>query len=113
MTGEAGIEERELGRTGSRVSVLGFGSGAGGGLMVRADSSDRVRAVQRAIEAGVTYFDTAPGYGSGRSEENLGRALDALDAWKEVVVGTKVRLTAADYTDPAAAVRRSCEASLE
>jgi aryl-alcohol dehydrogenase-like predicted oxidoreductase len=113
MTDETGIEQRELGRIGRRVSVLGFGSGAGGGLMVRADSDDRVRAVQRAIEAGITYFDTAPGYGGGRSEEYLGRALNALDAWKEVVVGTKVRLTAADYVDPVAAVRRSCEASLE
>ncbi len=49
------------------------------------------RALARALEAGINYFDTAPVYGNGESERNLGRALKALKA--DVVVGTKVRLT--------------------
>ncbi len=106
------MEQRDLGRTGLRVSVLGYGAGAIGGLMVLGDPAEQTRAVARALDAGITYFDTAPGYGDGRSEENLGRALRELDAWGRVVVGTKVRLRGEDYADPIPAIRRSCEASL-
>lgn len=106
------MELRELGRTGLRVSALGYGAGAVGGLMVLGDPAEQNLAVARALEAGITYFDTAPGYGNGRSEENLGRALRDLDAWGRVVVGTKVRVGAEDLADPIAAIRRSCEESL-
>lgn len=106
------MEQRDLGRTGLRVSALGFGAGNIGGLMVRGDPADQRRAVARAIEAGITYFDTAPQYGDGRSEENLGRALRDVGAWGRVVVGTKVRLTAEGRRDPAAAIRASVETSL-
>lgn len=106
------MQQRELGRTGLRVSALGFGCGSIGGLMVRGDPAEQMRAVARALEAGISYFDTAPLYGDGRSEENLGRALRALGAWERVVVGTKVRLAPADLQEPAPAVRRSLERSL-
>lgn len=106
------MEARPLGRTGLTVSALGFGAGGIGGLMVRGDTAEQQRTVARAIEAGITYFDTASMYGEGRSEENLGRVLRELKAWGRVVVGTKVRLRAEDLADPAAAIRRSCEASL-
>jgi aryl-alcohol dehydrogenase-like predicted oxidoreductase len=106
------VEQRALGKSGLTVSALGYGAGAIGGLMVKGEPAEQVRAVARALEAGITYFDTAPGYSDGRSEENLGRALTDLNAWERVVVGTKVRLTPADLADPAAAIRRSCEESL-
>ncbi|HZU19222.1 MAG TPA: aldo/keto reductase [Candidatus Dormibacteraeota bacterium] len=106
------MERRRLGRTGLRVPRLGFGCGAVGGLMVRGEAGERLRAVGRALEAGVRYFDTAPLYGDGRSEENLGRALARLDQGREALVGTKVRLSAADLEHPGAAVRRSLEGSL-
>jgi aryl-alcohol dehydrogenase-like predicted oxidoreductase len=67
------METRTLGRTGLKVSVLGFGCGAVDGLMVRGDPADQERAVARALEAGVNYFDTAVLYGAGVSERNLGR----------------------------------------
>jgi L-galactose dehydrogenase/L-glyceraldehyde 3-phosphate reductase len=108
------VEQRDLGRTGLKVSALGFGCGAVGGLMVGADPAEQRRAVERALDAGVTYFDTAPLYGGGRSEENLGRVMRELNAWDRVVVGTKVRPTAADLSgDLEGAVRRSVEASLK
>jgi L-galactose dehydrogenase/L-glyceraldehyde 3-phosphate reductase len=107
------MESRILGRTGLRVSVLGFGCGAVGGLMVRGERGEQVRSVGRALEAGVTYFDTAPSYGDGASEQNLGHALATLRAAGQVVVGTKVRLTPSELDRPAAAIRRSLEASLE
>ncbi len=106
------MQQRALGKTGLRVSALGFGAGAVGGLLVRGDRAEQKRAVTRALEAGVAYFDTAPSYGDGRSEENLGRVLGELGAWPDVVVGTKVRLQPADLADPVAAIQRSCEASL-
>ena len=112
------MEQRDLGKTGLRVSALGYGAGAIGGLMVRGDPAEQTRAVARALEAGVTYFDTAPSYGDGRSEENLGRALRELGAWERVVVGTKVRVDPADLAQPGAgsaaraAIRRSAEQSL-
>lgn len=67
--------------------------------------------VARALELGITYFDTAPIYGERRSEANLGRALRALDA-KPVVV-TKVALELGDLDDIPAAVVASVEGSLE
>ncbi len=106
------VEQRSLGRGGPRVSALGFGCGAVGGLMVRGEPGEQVRAVGRALEAGITYFDTAPSYGDGRSEENLGRALASLSDGGRALVGTKVRLSASPGTEPAVAIRRSLEESL-
>lgn len=108
------VEVRTLGRTGLRVSALGFGCGSVAGLMVGDDAQEQARTVERAFRAGVTYFDTAPGYGQGRSEENLGRALQALGLGDRVVIGTKVRFdTEAELADPAATARKSLEASLK
>jgi aryl-alcohol dehydrogenase-like predicted oxidoreductase len=80
--------------------------------MVRGERGDQVRAVRRALEAGISYFDTAPSYGDGLSEQNLGHALRELGAWEEVAVGTKVRLDPDDLADPISAIRRSIQDSL-
>jgi aryl-alcohol dehydrogenase-like predicted oxidoreductase len=74
-----------------KLSILGFGCGAVGGLMVRGDPADQERAIGRALDAGVNYFDTAVQYGNGESEKNLGRIFKKLKP-KDAVVGTKVRL---------------------
>jgi aryl-alcohol dehydrogenase-like predicted oxidoreductase len=104
------MQTRILGRTGLNVSVLGFGCGAVGGLMVRGDPADQERAVARAVELGITYFDTAPLYGEGRSETNLGRVLAKLKP--AVLVGTKVRIGTDEKADVARAILASMEASL-
>jgi aryl-alcohol dehydrogenase-like predicted oxidoreductase len=104
------MQQRELGRTGLRVSALGFGCGNVGGLMIRGAPAERERAVARAIELGINYFDTAPLYGDGQSEQNLGQAIRALGA--NVQVGTKVRLAPSDLADMPGAIARSLEASL-
>ena len=85
------MQLRVFGRTGMQLSVLGFGCGAVGGLMVRGDAADQERTIARAIAAGVNYFDTAVLYGDGESEKNLGRVLQKLKP-ANAVVGTKVRL---------------------
>jgi aryl-alcohol dehydrogenase-like predicted oxidoreductase len=105
------MELRVFGRTGMQLSVLGFGCGAVGGLMVRGDAADQERAVARAIAAGVNYFDTAVQYGDGQSETNLGRVLQQLKP-ANVAVGTKVRLPPGETGRMDDAIRTSLEGSL-
>jgi L-galactose dehydrogenase/L-glyceraldehyde 3-phosphate reductase len=104
------MRTRVLGRTGLTVSILGLGCGAVGGLMVRGDPADRERVVARASEAGITYFDTAPAYGDGQSEINLGAVLAKLKP--PLQLGTKLRLKPEEKTDIAGAVAAGMEASL-
>ena len=94
-----------------RVSILGFGCGAVGGLMVRGAAADRERAVGRALDVGINYFDTAVQYGDGVSETNLGRALKALRP-SQAFVGTKVRVPPEDRGRIADVVARSLDGSL-
>jgi aryl-alcohol dehydrogenase-like predicted oxidoreductase len=105
------MQTEMLGRTGLEVSVLGFGCGAVGGLMVRGNAADQERAVARALELGINYFDTAAMYGNGESERNLGRVLKSLKP--ELYLGTKVRVPAAERDRIGAAVTASLEASLQ
>jgi aryl-alcohol dehydrogenase-like predicted oxidoreductase len=104
------MEYQALGRTGLQVSRLGFGCGNVGGLIIRGTHQDRMNAVTRAMEAGINYFDTAPSYGNGQSEQNLGEVLRELKA--NVYVGTKVRVTPQELGDLRGAITRSVEASL-
>lgn len=105
------MQRRRLGRTNLEVSILGYGAGAVGGLFTRGRAPDQDRAIGRAIDAGINYFDTAARYGDGESERNLGRALRAVTA--PVVVGTKFRLTAADRGRVGEAIGQSLDASLQ
>ena len=98
---------RPLGNTGLQVSEIGFGCGNVGGLMIRGEHTDQVKAVARAIELGINYFDTAPSYGDGQSEANLGKVLKELSA--DVYVGTKFRVT----TREPARIRDNVIASVE
>ena len=104
------MQLRNLGKTGLTVSTLGFGCGNVGGLIIRGTPTDRERAVARAIELGINYFDTAPSYGDGQSEQNLGQVLKALKP--KVYVGTKFRIDPNDLADIPGAVARSLDASL-
>jgi aryl-alcohol dehydrogenase-like predicted oxidoreductase len=106
------MEMRPFGRTELKLSVLGFGCGAVGGLMVRGASTDQERTIARAVDAGVNYFDTAVQYGDGESETNLGRILQALKP-ANVVVGTKVRLLPGDFGRIGDAIMQSLDASLK
>jgi aryl-alcohol dehydrogenase-like predicted oxidoreductase len=104
---------RSLGKTGIEISAISFGAGPVSSLMV-GDDGDRQRAVvQRALERGVNWFDTAATYGAGQSERSLGRALEELNAAGQVHVATKVRLMPDDLADIRGAVRRSIDESLD
>src|SRR5258708_2660464 len=106
------MEMRTFGRSGMRISILGFGCGAVGGLMVRGDPADQERTIARALDAGVNYFDTAVQYGDGESEKNLGRVLQKLKP-PNAVVGTKVRVPPAEYGRIADTITASLDASLK
>ena len=54
-----------LGNTRLQFSEIGFGCGNGGGLMIWGEHADQVKAVARAVELGINYFDTAPSYCDG------------------------------------------------
>ena len=105
------MQRRRLGRTNLEISLLGFGAGAVGGLMTKGAVVDQERAIARAVELGINYIDTAPLYGNGESERNLGRVLKALKP--DVVIGTKVRLKAADRAGIADFITRSMDESLQ
>jgi len=78
------MEYRDVGRSGLQVSVAGLGCNNFG---MRIDKEQTAAVVHRALELGVTLFDTADIYGGTRSEEFLGAALG--DRRKNVVVATK------------------------
>lgn len=123
------MDNRTLGRSGIEVSPLGMGCWAIGGPWQwldgpggwgEVDDDESVRAIHAALAGGVTFFDTAATYGTGHSEEVLGRALGGRR--DEVVVATKFgfdvdvdakRVTRyADEADVVRGVRAACEASL-
>jgi aryl-alcohol dehydrogenase-like predicted oxidoreductase len=118
--------ERILGRSGISVSAIGLGCWAIGGPFThegredgwgQVDDEESVRAIRRALDLGVRFFDTADVYGTGHSEEILGRALAGRR--NEVVISTKFGYTFDSATKTslgtnttAAYVRAACEASL-
>jgi aryl-alcohol dehydrogenase-like predicted oxidoreductase len=104
------MEYTVLGRTGLRVSRVGCGGGGIGHVWGPTTEEESVRAIHRALELGVNFFDVAPSYGHGKAEEVLGRALHGRQ--DQVVVATKVRLAAEEMHDVTGAVRKSVEASL-
>jgi aryl-alcohol dehydrogenase-like predicted oxidoreductase len=106
------METLLFGRSGLKVSELGFGCGAVGGLMVRGTAADQDRAFARAIDAGITYFDTAAIYGDGVSEQTLGRVYRQLKP-RNFIYGTKVRVPGSDKNNIRAAINASVEASLQ
>jgi L-galactose dehydrogenase/L-glyceraldehyde 3-phosphate reductase len=105
------MDKRTFGRSGLKLSALGFGCGAVGGLMVRGKATDQERAFARALDTGINYFDTASQYGDGESEKNLGRLIRQLKP-RDITFGTKVRLRPADLNNIRDAITASLAASL-
>lgn len=104
------MEYRTLGKSGVKISEIGFGCGNNAVLMVKASYDEQVKAVRHALDRGINYFDTAFAYGLGKSEENLGRILNELGA--STVVSTKIRLEPDSASDIKTATIHAVEAGL-
>ena len=94
------MNARRLGKTGRWVSELGFGAWGVGADWGAVDDEVSLAAMHAAVDAGVTFFDTADVYGDGRSERLVGRLL--RERLEELVVATKfgrrAPLDLANYT---------------
>ena len=88
------MQYRELGETGIRVSRIAFGCGPVSGWMEELDPDDQCLVIRYAIDLGINWFDTAAGYGDGKSEATLGAALGRLGRPTGIHIATKVRYPA-------------------
>jgi aryl-alcohol dehydrogenase-like predicted oxidoreductase len=124
--------KRNLGRSGIEVSAMGMGCWAIGGPWIghwsgneriqagwgEVDDSESIRAIHRALDLGINFFDTAANYGAGHSEKILGQALAGRR--DRVVIATKfgfvvdeqARLVTGNQDVVIASVRQDCENSL-
>lgn len=100
-----------MGSSEIKVSVLGFGCGGRAGLMVSDNMSLQVETVGRALERGITYFDTAPAYGWGKSETALGMCLAYYG--RPAIISTKVVILREELRDIRGAILKSIDGSLE
>ena len=111
---------RTLGRSGITVSPMGIGCWAmgGAGWGGGADDAESTCGIQRALEMGVNFFDTADAYGNGHSERVLGAALAGRR--DQVVIATKFSVTWDEATQQGTGmsadpdyIRSACDASLK
>lgn len=85
-TNSKGMPMRDLGKTGAKVTILAFGCGSRFLSYKDEDEADRV--LNKAIDLGIGYLDTAQGYGDGHSEERVGRTMKTRR--NEVFLTTKI-----------------------
>lgn len=104
------MRKRRFGRTDLDVSELVFGGGWVGGLLIHQDDATKLKALRRALEAGINLIDTAALYGQGQSETALGWLLKEVD--QAPYLATKFRLDLTALDDISGQIERSVEASL-
>ena len=112
------MEERYLGRSGLKVSAMGLGCMGMSEFYGKGDPQESIATIHRAIDLGVTFFDTADMYGHGANEELVGQALKGKR--DKVVIATKFGIVR-DAFDPSKRgidgrpdyVKKACEASLK
>ena len=111
------MEKRTLGRTGLKVSALGLGCMGMSEFYGTGDDNESISVINRALDLGITFLDTADIYGVGRNEELVGRAI--RNRRSEVVLATKfgnVRGEQGQFLGVSGKrnyVRSACEASLK
>src|SRR3954470_13111269 len=95
------MEERVLGRTERPVSVIGLGTWQLGADWGEVQESDAHAVLDAAVEAGVTFLDTADVYGDGRSEQLIGSFLgerDDVDLTVATKMGRRLEQVPENYT---------------
>jgi len=114
------VVTRPLGSAGPEITTLGFGTWALAGRYRfgwgPTDDEESVAAIRRAVEAGISWIDTAATYGNGHSEEVVGRAIEPFRVGEEVLVFTKCgrpwRGGEIYFDLRPESIRAECEASL-
>jgi aryl-alcohol dehydrogenase-like predicted oxidoreductase len=111
------MQRRQLGSSGLEISRIGLGTWAIGGHMWGGqDAAQSVEAIHAAVDHGIDWIDTAPIYGSGVSEEVVGRAVKELPSSRRPLIFTKFGLgiegAAPARSASAAEVAAECEGSL-
>src|SRR5206468_10007972 len=112
------MQSRQLGRRGLTVSSLGLGCMGMSEFYGPSDEAESIATIHRAIECGITFFDTADVYGPFKNEELVGRAIRGKR--DKLVIGTKFGIVR-DPNNPKARgvngrpeyIRQACEASLK
>ncbi|CAJ2678264.1 unnamed protein product [Trifolium pratense] len=108
------MELRELGRTGLKLSSVGFGASPLGNVFGSVSEQQANASVRLAFQSGINFFDTSPYYGGTLSEKVLGKALKALNVPRsEYIVATKCGRYAEGFDFSAERVTRSVDESLE
>lgn len=83
------LNKTEIGHSQLRVTKLGFGGAPIGGDRAEVSEEDAISSIRHALELGITYFDTAPLYGHGKSERFYGLSLSQVPR-ESFVLSTKV-----------------------
>ena len=83
------MKYRTMGKTGYKVSEIGFGALQLGGLWAAQSDEDSIEALNLAIEKGVNFIDTAGEYGNGKSERIIGKVIKGVG--KRVYIATKTQ----------------------
>jgi L-glyceraldehyde 3-phosphate reductase len=106
------MQRRRFGRTELQIPALTFGGGWVGGLLIRGPEKERAGVLDRALEAGIDWIDTAALYGNGVSETVIGRWLAKVPAGKRPRISTKFNIdtSAGDF---AGQIERSVAGSLQ
>src|SRR5262249_49023206 len=86
------LPTRTLGKTGVNVSILAFGGGSR--FLMYKDEDKALEALNRAFDLGITYMDTAYGYGDGKSEERVGKVMKTRR--KGIFLATKINARKGD-----------------
>ncbi|MBM82188.1 MAG: hypothetical protein CMJ78_16600 [Planctomycetaceae bacterium] len=107
------MQTKTLGTTGLNVSRIAFGAGPIPELMTEDGVEHQLATMQRALDVGVNWIDTAATYGNGQSEASIGRVLHELKAADGIQVASKARVMPDDLHDIAGCIERSVAESLE
>ena len=105
------MEYRKFGQTGIEISAIGFGCWEIGGGYGSIEETDFIKAINRALDAGMNSFDTAEAYGFGASEKSLAKALGSRR--KEAVITTKFGVGYPDTPNYRESTRKRVMESIE